>query len=96
MINARITEKSFKRWKLIINFAKKIFEKFDLCIASNKESENFLNILGAKKIRNFGNLKFSKSKNNLQNKQKSYWAAVRPGTYWAVQKLKSITNKDFT
>ena len=68
LINARITEKSFKRWKLIINFAKKIFEKFDLCIASNKESENFLKILGAKNIKNYGNLKFSQTKKNLSNK----------------------------
>ena len=68
LINARITEKSFKRWKLIINFAKKIFEKFDLCIASNKESEGFLKILGAKNIKNYGNLKFSGSKKNLESK----------------------------
>ena len=39
LINARITKKSFVRWKLILNFAKKIFGKFNLCIASNKESE---------------------------------------------------------
>ena len=68
LINARITKKSFERWKLIISFAKKIFEKFDLCIASNKESENFLKILGAKNIKNYGNLKFSKIKTNLEKK----------------------------
>ena len=68
LVNARITEKSFKRWKLIIKFAKKIFEKFDLCIASNKESENFLKILGAKNIKNHGNLKFSQTRVNLNNK----------------------------
>ena len=68
LINARITKKSFDRWKLIISFAKKIFEKFDLCIASNKESESFLKILGAKNIKNYGNLKFSKIKNELNNK----------------------------
>ena len=68
LINARITEKSFKRWKLIINFARKIFGKFNLCIASNIESENFLKILGAKNIKNYGNLKFSKTKKNLDNK----------------------------
>ena len=67
LVNARITKKSFKRWKLLINFAKKIFEKFDLCIASNKESENFLKILGAKNIENYGNLKFSNTKTNLNN-----------------------------
>ena len=42
LINARITEKSFKRWRLVENFAKKIFSKFNLCIASNKDSETFL------------------------------------------------------
>ena len=68
LLNARITEKTFKRWKLIINFAKKIFGKFDLCIVSNKESENFLKILGAKKIKNFGNLKYSNIKTDLNKK----------------------------
>ena len=63
LINARITKKSFDRWKFIINFAKKIFGKFDLCIASNKESENFLKILGAKEVKNYGNLKYSNIKN---------------------------------
>ena len=53
---------------MIISFAKKIFEKFDLCIASNKESEDFLKILGAKNIKNYGNLKFSKIKTESNNK----------------------------
>ena len=68
LINARITKKSFTKWKLAINFSKKVFEKFDLCIASNKESENFLRILGAKKIKNYGNLKFSNIKTDLNKK----------------------------
>ena len=68
LINGRITKKTFNRWKLAINFAKKIFKKFDLCITSNKESENFLKILGAKNIMNYGNLKFAQTKNNLSNK----------------------------
>ena len=65
LINARITKKSFDRWKIIINFAKKVFEKFDVCIASNKESEKFLEILGAKNIKNYGNIKFSSVINSL-------------------------------
>ena len=68
LINARITKKSFVKWKLVINFAKKIFEKFDLCIVSNTESENFLKILGAKNIKNYGNLKFSNIKTDLNKK----------------------------
>ena len=68
LLNARITKKTFNRWKFLLNFSKRIFEKFDLCIVSNKESENFLKILGAKNIKNYGNLKFSNIKTNLNNK----------------------------
>ena len=68
LLNARITKKTFNRWKFLLNFAKRIFGKFDLCIACNKESENFLKILGAKNIKNYGNLKFSNIKTNLNNK----------------------------
>ena len=39
-----------------------------MCIASNKESENFLKILGAKNIKNYGNLKFTISKNSANQK----------------------------
>tara|TARA_Y100000590_G_scaffold276707_1_gene310698 strand:+ start:2975 stop:4240 length:1266 start_codon:yes stop_codon:yes gene_type:complete len=67
LLNARITEKSFTRWKLIKNFAKQIFGKFDLCITANKESENFLQVLGARNIKNYGNLKFSQTKTNSNN-----------------------------
>ena len=45
------------------SFSKKIFGKFDLCIVANNESENYLNSLGAQKIKNYGNLKFSIAKN---------------------------------
>jgi 3-deoxy-D-manno-octulosonic-acid transferase len=62
LINGRITRKSFNRWKLVKNFAKKVFQKFDVCISSNKETENYLKILGAKNIKNYGNLKFANIK----------------------------------
>ena len=65
LINARITKKSFDRWKLATNFAKKIFEKFDLCIASNSQTENFLEALGSKNIKNYGNLKYSNVKDEI-------------------------------
>lgn len=67
LVNGRITKKSFNRWKILNNFSKKIFKKFDLCIASNKESENYLKILGAQNTKYYGNLKFTNSKNNSNN-----------------------------
>ena len=65
LVNARITKKTFKRWLLMKNFSKKIFGKFDLCISSNKETVNFLKILGATNVKDYGNLKFSHQKNDL-------------------------------
>jgi len=60
LVNARITKKTFLRWRLVKKFAKEIFEKFDLCTAANKESETHLQILGAKNVQYYGNLKFAK------------------------------------
>tara|TARA_Y100000590_G_scaffold56023_1_gene58727 strand:+ start:3128 stop:4399 length:1272 start_codon:yes stop_codon:yes gene_type:complete len=68
LINGRITRKTFLKWNLSRNFAKKIFEKFDLCIASNKETEDHLRALGAKNIKNYGNLKFAKTKKENEKK----------------------------
>ncbi len=68
LLNARITKKSYNKWKFLKNFSNKIFGKFDLCIASNKDSETFLKTLGAKNIKNFGNLKFSNVKTSINNK----------------------------
>jgi len=84
LVNGRITKKSFLRWRLVKNFAKEIFEKFDVCIASNKETENYLSMLGAKNIKNYGNLKFanvrSDNKLDLINiskfKNRNVWCAA--------------------
>jgi len=67
LINGRITKKTFNRWLLLKNFSKKIFEKFDLCLVANNESENYLKILGAKNVKNHGNLKFTNTKLNSKN-----------------------------
>ena len=68
LVNARITKKTFLRWKFVMNFATKIFEKFDSCLVSNNETEKYLQILGAKNINNYGNIKFAKTKFNSENK----------------------------
>ena len=67
LVNGRISKKTFFKWKFFKNFSKKVFDKFDLCIASSKEAENYLKILGAKNIKSYGNLKFTKTKNDSSN-----------------------------
>ncbi len=58
LLNARITKKSFNRWKFFPNFSKKIFEKITLALPQNVESKKYLKLLGTKKIKLVGNLKF--------------------------------------
>lgn len=71
LLNARITKKSFNRWMIISNFAKSIFEKFDICLSSSKETREYLKKLGAKNIKFLGNLKFSQSENQIMNLNKN-------------------------
>ena len=67
LLNGRITKKSFRRWNFFKNFAKKIFSSFDLTIVSSRESLDYLEKLGSKNIKYFGNLKFI-SKTDGRNK----------------------------
>lgn len=57
LINARLTAKSYSRWIRFPGAAKKIFNKFDLCLASNNETKDYLEKLNAKNIHFSGNIK---------------------------------------
>mgnify|MGYP006133020873 CR=1 FL=1 len=59
LINARITRKTFKKWNLFPNFAKKVFGNFDLCLPCSMDSNKNLEKLHVKKLSYIGNLKFS-------------------------------------
>ena len=61
LLNARITKKSYKKWKKISFFSRSIFNKFDICLAQNDETKNYLKKLGAENIKKLGNLKFSET-----------------------------------
>jgi len=84
IINGRITKKSFDRWMLVSRFAKKIFNTFDLCLASSNESKKYLKKLNAKNIKHIGNIKLSTSvdlnkiKNQNENifNKKRVWCAA--------------------
>ena len=58
LINGRITKKTFRRWNKLSNFSKKIFNNFDLCLSSSKESFKYLKRLNFKNIKFIGNLKY--------------------------------------
>ena len=84
LLNARITKKTFKRWKIIKHFAKEILGNFSLVFVSNNETRGYLNYFGIKNILSLGNIKYAettkkteKINNNLNNflESKFYWCA---------------------
>ena len=84
IINARITKKTYERWRFFPKMAQSIFSLFDLCIVSNQETKKFLENFNAKNIFYFGNLKFCEylDKNQLSNnnskflKSNKFWLAA--------------------
>ena len=71
LINGRITKKSFMRWMKFPSFAMKIFKKISLALPQNTETLKYLKILGVKKIKFVGNLKyFGQSKKFLDKSTK--------------------------
>ncbi len=64
LINARMSEKSFKRWFSFKYFGKNILEKFYYIFPQNKETLFYFKKLGIKKIKFLGNLKFISTHND--------------------------------
>jgi 3-deoxy-D-manno-octulosonic-acid transferase len=100
LLNGRITDKSYKRWKTLPNFSKYIFGQIDKCLPSSKKSQTFLKKLGVSNIRFIGNIKFSQSENKIfkvQNKLKKFinsrktWCAS--STHYSEEKFCGLIHK---
>ncbi len=65
LLNARITNKTFKRWEKINFFSKKLFQGFNIVYPQNNETKKYLKKLGCNKIKKLGNLKYSYVKENF-------------------------------
>jgi len=85
IMNARITERSFNRWKIFSKFANQVFGKISLALPQNLETLKYLKLLKVKNIQVAGNLKYYGQKNNhneeaklLKNKFKDFklWSAA--------------------
>ena len=63
IMNARITERSFNKWKIFPNFAHEVFGKISLALPQNLETLKYLKLLKVKNIKRAGNLKYYGQKN---------------------------------
>src|SRR5210317_590991 len=73
LLNARITKKSFDRWMIIKNFAKKIFSLIKKSYPQNQQTKFFLKKLNSKNSKQLRNIKFINNKlekKNISKKKK--------------------------
>ena len=61
LLNARISKKSFAKWKNLKKIGIKIFNMFDYIFPQNKQTFNYLKYFNVKNIKILGNLKFSET-----------------------------------
>ena len=65
LLNARITNRSFRKWKMLGNFSNHVFQCIDKTLVSNIETIKYLKYFGVKNMKSVGNLKF------IQNRYKN-------------------------
>ncbi len=82
LLNARISKKTFNRWKMFPNFTHEIFDKFNLCLCSSHESKKYLNSLKAKNVKFIGNLKFSQSENEIFSTSQIFKNFIKKRKVW--------------
>ena len=82
LLNGRITKKTFNRWMLFSSFSKSLFNKFNLCLSSSRESKKYLKKLGAKNIKFFGNLKFTQSESKIVTLDNDLKKFIRKRKSW--------------
>jgi 3-deoxy-D-manno-octulosonic-acid transferase len=70
LLNARISNKSFIKWKLIKNSMNKILNCFDLILCQSNESADYFNYFGTNNVKISGNLKYVTSE-DFGNKEEN-------------------------
>lgn len=59
LVNARMSVRSYKRWRMVRGFAKNMLSAFDVCLAQTPREAEQLADLGARKVAAVGNLKYA-------------------------------------
>ena len=101
VLNGRITNKTYKRWKMLPTFSQYIFSQIDKCLPASNNSKYFLKKLGVRNIKFIGNLKFSQSENEkikINNDLKKFlklrktWCAS--STHYSEEKFCGLIHKE--
>jgi 3-deoxy-D-manno-octulosonic-acid transferase len=83
LLNARITKKTFKKWRCIRYFSNSIFKNISVAYPQNEETCNYLKKLNVSTIKKIGNLKFVSNKQNEFNKlDKTFLKNIKLKKIW--------------
>lgn len=83
LLNARVTERSLRRWQLFPGLSRSVMAAFDLCLAADGEQADRLKLLGASNVRVTGNLKDASPPLPLdEREQRALRAAVNGRKVW--------------
>lgn len=58
LVNARMSPRSFERWRLVASFVRPPLDAFEPCLAQDQTIARRLSVLGARHVRCLGNLKY--------------------------------------
>lgn len=59
LVNARLSKRSYRRWRLLPGFARELLSAFQLCLAQSPADAERFQALGAREPRSPGNLKYA-------------------------------------
>lgn len=85
LVNGRVSDKTFKRWKLFRFISKELLSCFSLCLGQSDEDARRLKIIGAKKSLCLGNLKYAGFNPPIDEKKKAnILEQIGQRTIWGV------------
>ena len=103
LLNARLSKKSFSRWKLIKKFSQNMLEQFDSITAQSKEVKSLIEFFNIKNVNFYGNLKFISMDDlsndhafNFEKKIAHTWIAMsthRGEEEFVIKTIKNIKEK---
>ncbi|MDB9773457.1 3-deoxy-D-manno-octulosonic acid transferase [Candidatus Pelagibacter sp.] len=83
LLNARITKKTFKKWKSVKKFSNSVFKNISIAYPQNEETFNYLKKLNVSKIKKIGNLKFfSNHKSKFTRLDKTFLKNINLKKTW--------------
>lgn len=86
LVNARMSVRSYQRWRLVRGFARDMLAAFDVCLAQTPREAQQLADLGARKVAAVGNLKYAAlplPDNEAARAELTRATAGRPLLLWA-------------